>query len=78
MDARVPLGKPRHTGSGAIVGVVLGDNDFPVERTLLAGQGLELALDPWHTVPDRHHHADERAVARLLLVRHPDAVHDRC
>ena len=78
VDVRVPLGPPQHTGTGPIVGAVVGHHHFPVDLNLLGGQGPELVLDPRHAVLDRHHHADQRGFARLLLVRHPDVLHDRC
>ena len=78
VDARIALGPPLHARAGPVFGAVVGHHDFPVGRCLLGGEGLELVLEPRHSVADRHHHADQRRIARTLLFRHSDVLHDRC
>ena len=76
--ARVTLGPLLHTGAGAVCGAVVRHDDFPFARRFLHTQGRKLLLHPRHSIEHRHDHADQRAVACILLVRHADGFHDCC
>ena len=72
------LGPLLHTGAGAVGGAVVRHDHFPFARRFLHTQGRKLLLDPRHSIEHRHDHADQRAVACFLLVRHADGFHDCC